>query len=64
MEMLQTLIHLSLTSPNVATVFSFIGITDTNFDAEMCNLYNVPGFISEYSNKMAGKSKKAEWVYA
>ena len=37
--------------------FSFIGIAETNVNAEMCHLYKIPGYISEYNKKLSGKSK-------
>ena len=38
-------------------VFSFIGIAETNIDPELKDLYKIPGYSSEYNNKMPGKLK-------
>ena len=37
--------------------FSFIGLAETNIDSDLNGLYKIPGYVSEYNNKMAGKSK-------
>ena len=37
--------------------FSFIGLAETNIDSDLNGLYRIPGYVSEYNNKMAGKSK-------
>ena len=37
--------------------FSFIAIAETNIDAELKDLYRIPGYFSEYNNKMKGKAK-------
>lgn len=37
--------------------FSIIGIAETNTDADCKDLYQMPGYNSDYNEKMAGKSK-------
>ena len=37
--------------------FSIIGIAETNIDIECKDVYRIPGYASEYNNKMCGKSK-------
>ena len=37
--------------------FSVIGIAETNVDVECKDLYRIPGYVSEYNNKMCGKLK-------
>ena len=37
--------------------FSFIGLAETNIEAELKNLYNIPGYASEYNKKYEGKAK-------
>ncbi len=37
--------------------FSFVGIAETNINAEGKDLYRMPGYVSEYGDKFKGKSK-------
>ena len=37
--------------------FSVIGISETNVDVECKDGYRLPGYVSEYNDKMVGKSK-------
>ena len=37
--------------------FSIIGIAETNVDIECKDLYRIPGYVSEYNRKKAGKLK-------
>ena len=37
--------------------FSVIGIAETNVDTDCKDLYKIPGYVSEYNDKMCGKSK-------
>ena len=37
--------------------FSFIGLAETNIDANLKDLYRIPGYLSEYNNKLPDKSK-------
>ena len=38
-------------------LFSFIGIAETNISSDLKDLYKIPGYSSEYNDKMPGKSK-------
>ena len=38
-------------------LFSFIGIAETNIDENLKDLYKIPGYTSEYGERMFGKSK-------
>ena len=37
--------------------FSVIGLAETNVNMDCKDLYRIPGYVSEYNEKMLGKSK-------
>ena len=39
------------------STFSFIGIAETNIDADLKDLYKLPGYVSEYNDKFQSKLK-------